>query len=110
MANSFKRKLSRQVGTSPVTVGSYVVGAATQVTVIGLSLANTTVSDVTVSVALNDGTNDTYLVKDGPVPSGGALVLMGGDQKLVMQTGDSIVVTSSAATSIDAVLSILEIT
>jgi hypothetical protein len=93
-----------------VTIGSYVVGAATQVTVIGLSLANTTVSDVTVSVALNDGTNNTSLIKDGPVPSGGALVLMGGDQKLVMQTGDSIVVTSSAATSIDAVLSILEIT
>ena len=110
MANSFKRKLSRQIGTSPVTIGAYTVGVATQVTVIGLSVANTTVSDVTASVALNDGTNDYYLVKDAPVPSGGALVLMGGDQKLVMQSGDSINVTSSAATSLDAVLSILEIT
>lgn len=110
MANAFKRKLSRQIGTTPTTVGGYTVGSATQVTVIGLSLANTTALDVTASVALNDGVNDYYLVKDAPVPNGGALVLMGGDQKLVMQTGDSIIVTSSAATSVDAVLSILEIT
>ena len=110
MANTFARKLSRNIGTSPVTVGSYTVGAATQVTVIGLSVANTTGSNVTVDVALNDGANDTYITKSAPVPSGGTLVLMGGDQKLVMVTGDSIKVTSSAASSVDAVLSILEIT
>ena len=110
MANTFARKLSRNIGTSPVTVGSYTVGAATQVTVIGLSVANTTGSNVTVDVALNDGANDTYITKSAPVPSGGTLVLMGGDQKLVMVTGDSIKVTSSASSSVDAVLSILEIT
>ena len=110
MANTFARKLSRNIGTSPVTVGSYTVGAATQVTVIGLSVANTTGSNETVDVALNDGANDTYITKSAPVPSGGTLVLMGGDQKLVMVTGDSIKVTSSASSSVDAVLSILEIT
>lgn len=110
MANTFTRKLSRNIGTSPITVGSYTVGATTQVTVIGLSIANTTGSNVTVDVVLNDGANDTYVTKSAPVPSGGTLVLMGGDQKLVMITGDSIKVTSSAASSVDAILSILEIT
>ena len=77
---------------------------------IGLSIANTPGSDVTVDVALNDGASDTYITKGAPVPSGGTLVLMGGDQKLVMVTGDSIKVTSSASSSVDAILSILEIT
>ena len=110
MANTFARKLSRNVGTSPVTVGSYTVGAATQVTVIGMSVANTTGSDVTADIALFDGANATYLGKTIPIPTGGALVMFGGEQKLVMVTGDSIQVTSSAATSLDVVMSILEIT
>jgi len=110
MANTFARKLSRNVGTTPSTVGSYTVGAATQVTVIGLSIANTTGSDVTADVVLFDGANSTYLGKSLPVPTGSALIMFGGDQKLVMVTGDSIQVTSSAATSLDVAMSILEIT
>lgn len=110
MANTFARKLSQSVGTTPTTVGAYTVGAATQVTVIGMSVANTTASAVTVDIALSNGGTDTYLIKSGPVPAGSALVLFGGDQKLVMVTGDSIKVTSSASASVDVVLSILEIT
>lgn len=110
MANTFARKLSQSVGTSPTAVGGYTVGAATQVTVIGMSVANTTASPVTVDIQLNDGGTDTYLVKSAPVPVGSSLVLFGGDQKLVMVTGDSVKVSSSAAASVDVVLSILEIT
>ena len=71
MANSFKRKLSRSIGTSLTAVGSYTVGAATEVTVIGLAVANTSASQVLVDATLNDGSNDTYLIKEAPVPSGG---------------------------------------
>ncbi len=110
MANTFTRKLSRGVGTSLTAVGSYTVGASTQTTVIGLTVSNTTGNDITVDVTLNDGANDTYIVKDAPVPAGSALVPIGGNQKIVMITGDSIKVNSSAASSLDAVLSILEIT
>ncbi len=38
------------------------------------------------------------------------LVVGGGDQKIVLVTGDQLQVQSSAATSIDAVMSIMEIT
>jgi hypothetical protein len=110
MANAFTRKVSRDIGTALTAVGSYTVGASTQTTVIGLTVANTSASAVSIDVTLNDGANDTYLVKDAPVPVGGALVPIGGNQKVVLITGDSIKVNSSAASSVDAVLSILEIT
>jgi len=110
MANTFTRKLSRGIGTALTAVGSYTVGSSTQTTVIGLTVSNTSASTVNIDVTLNDGTNDNYIVKDAPVPVGGALVPVGGNQKIVMITGDSIKVNSSAASSVDAVLSILEIT
>jgi len=110
MANSFQRQLSRSIGTSLTAVGSYTVGASTETTVIGLVVSNTTASQVLVDATLNDGSNDTYLIKEAPVPSGGAIVIVGGDQKVVLETNDSIKVKSDTASSVDVVMSILEIT
>jgi hypothetical protein len=110
MANTFLRKTSRDIGTSPVVVGGYTVGSLTQTTIIGLSCSNTTSTAITVDVVHNDGSNETHLVKTATVPSGGSLVVVGGDQKVVLQTGDNIKVTSSAASSCDVMMSILEIT
>ena len=110
MANTFKRKLSRSIGTSLTAVGSYTVASSTQVTVIGLIVSNTTASQILVDATVNDGTNDTYLIKEAPVPSGGAIVSIGGDQKVVLETNDSIKVKSDTASSADVVMSILEIT
>jgi len=110
MANTFKRKLSRSIGTTLTAVGSYTVAASTQVTVIGLAVSNTSSAQVLVDATVNDGTNDTYLIKQAPVPSGGALVIIGGDQKVVLETNDSIKVKSDTASSVDVVMSILEIT
>lgn len=110
MANTFSRKLSRNVGTSLTIVGSYTVGPATQTTVIGLSLCNTTTSPITVDATVNDAANDFYLLKGAVIPVGGSIAVVGGDQKVVLTTNDSIKVKSSAASSLDAVMSILEIT
>ena len=110
MANTFKRKLSRSIGTSLTAVGSYTVSASTEVTVIGLVVSNTTASQVLVDATLNDGSNDTYLIKEAPVPSGGAIVIVGGDQKVVLEPNDSLKVKSDTASSVDVVMSILEIT
>lgn len=109
MANTFTRKISRNIGTSLTSVGSYTVGGGVQTTVIGLSLCNTTTSPITVDATLNDGSNDFYLLKGAVVGVGDALAVIGGDEKVVMISGDSIKVKSSAATSLDAVMSILEI-
>jgi len=110
MANAFKNKIQRQIGTSLTAVGSYTVGGSTETTIIGLTIANTTTSVIEVDATLNDGSLDYYIVKNAPVPAGGSLVAVGGDQKVVMMPGDSIKVKSDTATSADVIMSILEIT
>jgi hypothetical protein len=111
MPNSFKRKLSRGVSSSLVSVNNYTVPASTQVTVIGLVLSNVA-NGVTnyVTATHYDGTADTYLVKDAPVLQGASLVVVGGEQKLVLEAGDSVRVSSTLANGVDVVMSILEIT
>jgi hypothetical protein len=53
---------------------------------------------------------NTYIVANAPISSGASLVPIGGDQKIVMITGDKLYVQSSAASSVDAIMSIMEIT
>jgi len=110
MANTFKNKLSRTVGTSLTSVGSYTVPSSTATTVIGLTVSNVTASQVLITAVVNDGSNDTHLIKDAPVPSGGSIVIVGGDQKVVLETTHSVKVSSNTASSVDVVMSILEIT
>ena len=109
MANTFKNRTLRQVGTSPVDVGA-VVAASTQTTLIGMTLANVTSGVISVTATLHDGSNTTHIVKDSPIPTGGSLILLGGDQKVVLMTGDKIIVTSNTASSCDVIMSFLEIT
>ena len=109
MANTFKNRTLRGVGTSPVDVGA-VVAASTQTTLIGMTMANITTGVINVTATLNDGTNTTHIVKDAPVPTGGSLILLGGDQKVVLMTGDKIIITSNTASSCDVIMSFLEIT
>ena len=66
--------------------------------------------DVQLSSAAGSETSDIRIVKGIPIPSGSTVVLIGGDQKLVMETGNLLKIKSSAASSLDVVMSILEIT
>ena len=108
MANVFETFASRAVGNSLTAVGSHTVAGGTTETVIGLTVSNITASAVKVTVVYNDGSNDSRIVKDAPVPAGGALTPIGGDQKIVLTVGDSIKVSSYTAWSIDAVMSVLQ--
>jgi len=114
MANAFLSETQTGVGTSPVTI--LTCGASTETTIIGLSVANIVTSQITVDVILDasgrtSGAEDSvYLVKAAPVPVGGTLIVIGGEQKVVMEPGDVITVTSDTATSADVVLSHLDIT
>jgi hypothetical protein len=114
MANAFLSETDTGIGTSPATV--FTCPSATQTTIIGLSVANIETSQILVDVQLDasgrtSGAEDSvYLVKAAPIPVGGALVVIGGDQKVVMEPGDAIKVTSDTAASADVVLSHLDIT
>lgn len=108
MANTFTSYGNKNVGTSAATV--VTVGAATQTTIIGMSCANTTASPVTTDVYFTRSAVDYYLIKGATVPVGGSLVVVGGDQKVVLTTSDVLKVVSSAASSLDVVTSVLNIT
>jgi len=100
MANTFKNYTSSSVGTSPATV--YTVPALTTSVTIGLTIANTTASQITVDVQAAS----VYVVKGAPIPAGSALSVL--DGKIILEAADTVVVTSSAATSADVILSVLE--
>lgn len=108
MANTFTSYANKNVGTSAATV--VTVGAATQTTIIGLAVSNTTNSPITADVYFTRSAVDYYLVKGATVPVGSSLVVVGGDQKVVMITSDVLKVVTSAAASADVVTSVLNIT
>ncbi len=112
MANTFKVKTSDGSSVNANTdMTIYTCPASTQTTIIGMSIANIASSQITVDVKLenNDGDN-IFIIKDAPVPVGGTLIPVGGDQKLVMEASDVLKVQSDTANSADTALSILEIT
>ena len=114
MANAFLSETDTAIGTSAASV--LTCGASTETTVIGMSIANIVTSQIAVDVQLDasgrtSGAEDSvYLIKAAPVPVGGSLVVIGGDQKVVMEPGDVIKVTSDTASSADVVISHLDIT
>ena len=110
MANTFKLKTKANVGVS--TVGIYTAPAATTTVVIGITLANTSGSGVNVGVAVSrtsDTKEDIKLLKNAPIPQGSSLEFMGGN-KVVLETTDTLTVDSDTNNSVDAALTIMEIT
>ena len=110
MANTFFRKIQSNVGITANIVNSYTVGSGVTSIVLGLTLCNTTGATINATVYVNNGANVYYIVKNAPITTGGALVPIGGDQKLVLQFNDNVYVKSDTVNSIDAYMSIMEIT
>jgi len=108
MANTFKSYANKDVGTSAATV--YTCPSSTQTTLIGLSMANTSASPIATDAYVTRSAVNYYLIKGATVPVGGSLVIVGGDQKVVLQPSDVLYILNSAATSGDCFASLLEIT
>jgi hypothetical protein len=110
MANVFKNSITGSIGTNGVI--AYQVPPATTTTVIGVNLANVASQNISVSVMARDSSSDktVYLIKDALIVQGGTSVLIGGEQKLVLETNDFLTVTSSLANSADVIVSVLELT
>jgi len=107
MPNTFKNSTVNAVGTS--AVNAYVCPAATQTTAIGMTIANLNTNAITANIMLNAAGSNVYILKSATIPPGGALVPIGGDQKLVLEAGDYLHVNTSIASSADVVVSVLEI-
>ena len=109
MANTFNNKVfngSNTTANSDMTV--YTVKSRTTTVVIGLTLSNTSSSQITVDIKLNAG-QVVHLAKDIPIPAASSFEYMGGN-KIVMETGHSLILQSDTANSLDTVASIMEIT
>ena len=107
MANTFKRYTSNSIGTSLATVYT-VPGSTTSVGIRGI-VSNVTADTVNITVTATTSSTVINLIgEDTPLPAGTALSFI--DGKVVLETGDIVKVKSSAATSLDAHLSVMEIT
>jgi len=111
MANNFKNAFATSVSTnssSPTTVYTANNGSAVNSILIELDVANTGSSAVQVTVQLRDSSASAsyHIVKNAPIPAGGALKVVSG-QKVVLNGNDQVRVYASAST-VDVVCSILE--
>ena len=109
MANVFKNSIKGPAGTGGLTI--YTTPGSTATTVIGVNVANIVNQSIYVDVQITDSSAGVtkYLVKGAIIPQGSSVVLVGGEQKVVLESGDSMTVTSNVDSSADVVVSVLEI-
>ena len=121
MANDFKSFSKANIAIDSGTYSTlYTVPyTATPVESILLEvdIANTYSGDITVDVKINKnsggtgGTDDIFLVKEAPVPVGGALKAVSGQKIVMMSTAtgvDTITVAASVASAADCIVTVLE--
>jgi hypothetical protein len=110
MATTLRRKFSVNIGVSATQVGAYTAPSVTTgVFLTGLCICNVSGSSITVSADIFDGSTHAHLIVNATVPVGGAINLADYGNRIILNSGDQVFVTSSAVTSADAILSIEEI-
>ena len=109
MANTFKNKTFDGSNVSANTdMIPYTAPSSTTTVVIGLTVANTSNSQISIDIKLDASTN-IFLAKNLPIPSCSSFEYMSGN-KIILQAGHSIKIQSDTANSADTCLSIMEIT
>lgn len=104
MAVDYKNYPTANIGTTPVVVFT----ASKQTTIIGLLLCNTTTSSVNATVTLTSGGTTVNIIKNVPLKVGNSLDIVSGS-RLVAEQGDIVTVVCSNASSVDVVVSTMEI-
>jgi hypothetical protein len=108
MANFFKNTVINEVGITPVIL--YASGSTTRGTIIGLSLANLTDSNILASITVTDDTSTTgYFIKDIIIPPNSSLRAVNGGEKLIIAPDNIIKVFASQDASLDVIMSYVEI-
>jgi len=87
--------------TTETTV--FTCPTATQTTITAMSIANTSGNDTKIDVKRNDA----YMIKQASIAPGQTLVVVGSNQKVVVEESGTIKVT--ADNSVDVIVSTLEI-
>ena len=106
MAQNFRNQLTHTaIGTSYTDILSQ---SNSFDTVVGIRLVNVTTSSINVTVAIENSSNDTELVKLSLIPGGSSLELIDGGAKIILKSGDKIKAKSDTASSLKAVVSFID--
>ena len=120
MANTFKVvTFAAEPASAGTAYKMYTCASSTTTVVLGLILTNIHSSAVTCEVELvsdtanravtnNTANGTSVIVKNAPIPVGGALELMAGN-KVVLETTDQITIDCSVTDKLSGTLSIMEI-
>lgn len=103
MSTTFTNAIANSVGTTEVVVYT----APDKAIVIGCSISNLLSTTVPFTIKTRRGNTDTFVHKDKRIEAGDPFELMRGN-KLVLLTGDKLVVSSKVNASLDVVFSILQ--
>ena len=107
MANTFKSFTSGSIGTTLTDV--YTCPASTTTIILGASIANIHSNPIGGSIKLaKNGGDDVFIVKQAPVPVGSTVEVMSGN-KVVLEASDKPQFQSDVSSSLDSILSLLEI-
>lgn len=108
MANFFRTKVAKDIGTTPINVLETTV--SNRFTLIGCNLANTTDDNVFVDVFVEDSSAITgYYIKQLMIdPYTSAKVITNGE-KLILAESCKLRIVSDTAASVDAIISYAEI-
>ena len=107
MAQDFERTITQNIDTALADIRAT---SNSDDAIVGIRMTNIHTSQITVDVAItNDGnTVQAYLIKDAPIPVGGALELIDGGSKIILQSGDKLRAKSSVTNSLDVVVSAVD--
>jgi hypothetical protein len=110
MANTFKNASLVSVNHAALAT-LYTCPASTTGIILGLALTNKTDNSVNATVQMTDTSASTtpLLLNEVTIPANTTLEVFAG-QKYVLEAGDLLKVQASAATSLDAVLGLMQIT
>lgn len=107
MAQNFRRYMLQGVGTTDADIPDGADFDSFD-TLVGIHCTNTTSNAINVSVYIKNANVDHYLIKNAPIAAGGALQVLDGGAKVVVQNGDRLWVVSDTAASLDVWVSAVD--
>ena len=111
MANTFKNASLSNVNHAAYAT-LYTCPTSTTAVILGLAITNKSAQAVTVKVQMTDASDSNatrMMLNDVSIPGNTTLEVLSG-QKYVLEASDILKVQASAATSLDAVLGLMQIT
>lgn len=107
MAQNFRQYKFRNIGTAATDLpdGSNFDSFDC---LISIRMANVSANAITVTAYIQNSGNNFHLIKDVTIPAASSLELIDGGSKIVVISGDRLYFQSSAANSLDVIVSAVD--